>query len=81
MGQKPNFESVKGFDEAWGDLEHPFYTNAEHSSWKITCNKVARYLHNFNGGDAFFYIPPTPFGGELENYNFLLAKSMWDWHA
>lgn len=50
MGQKPNFESIKGFDEAWADLEHPFYTNAEHASWKITCNKVPRYLYNFNGG-------------------------------
>lgn len=63
MGQKSNYDSVKGFDEAWSDLEHPFYTNGEHPSWKITCNKVARYLHNFNGGDAIFYIPPSPFGG------------------
>ena len=63
MGQKPNYESVKGFDDAWADLEHPFYTNGEHPSWKITCNKVPRYLHNFTGGDAIFYIPPSSFGG------------------
>lgn len=81
MGQKTNYESIKGFDDAWADLDHQFHTNGEHPTWKITCNKVARYLHNFNGGDAIFYIPPSPFGGEIENYNFFVAKAMWDWHA
>ena len=38
-------------------------------------------MYNYNGGQAIFYIPPTPFAGEIENYNFLIAKDLWDWHA
>lgn len=35
-------------------------------------------MHNFDGGEAIFYIPPYPFHTEIENYNFFLAKSFWD---
>lgn len=31
----------------------------------------------FEHGDAFFYIPPFPFSGEVESYNFLYALDIW----
>ena len=81
MGQKENYQEIKGFEQAWSDIVHPFYTNSDHSSWKTTCNKAYRYFYNFNGGEAIFYIPPTPFSGEIQNYNFFMSKSIWDMHA
>lgn len=34
MGQKHNTDSIKGFDEAWADPDHPFHTNADHPTWR-----------------------------------------------
>lgn len=77
-GMDSNYQSIKGFEEAWSEIYEPFFTNQDHSSWKTTCPKTFRYQYNFIGGEAIFYIPPAPFHGELENYNFLLSKAMWD---
>ena len=65
MGQKENHNSIKGFDDAWGDADHPFYTNGDHSSWKSSAAKGYRVHYNFCGGPAYFYIPPGNFSGEL----------------
>lgn len=81
MGQKENYQEIKGFDDAWADTVNPFYTNADHPSWKTTVSKTYRVHLNFNGGDAYFYIPPTNFIGEIEDYNFLVSKAIWDLHA
>jgi sulfide:quinone oxidoreductase len=62
-GQKQNFQEIKGFEEAWADVVHPFYTNADHLSWKTSVSKSYRVHLNFNGGNAFFYIPPGNFYG------------------
>jgi len=70
--------SIKGLEEAWADPQHPFYTCTDHPSWKNSSSTAYRWLHNFQGGEAIFYIPPYPFHTEIENYNFLLAKSIWD---
>ena len=77
-GMENNHQSIKGFEDAWADLDSPFHTNQDHSSWKNTDIKHYRYQYNFMGGEAIFYIPPAPFHGEVENYNFLLSKAMWD---
>lgn len=69
---------IKGFEEAWADPNHQFHTSRDHPSWKTSSNKAVRFLHNFVGGEAIFYIPPGPFHGEIENYNFFLAKDIWD---
>lgn len=63
VGQKNNFEHIAGFEDAWADRFHPFYTNLDHSSWKTDVNKAARTHKNFNGGEAIFYIPPGNFHG------------------
>jgi hypothetical protein len=81
IGQKDDTHSVKGFEEAWADNFHPFYTNADHPSWKSTNGKGYRGHYNFNGGPAYFYIPPGNYYGEIENYNFLIAKNFWDAQA
>lgn len=69
---------IKGMDEAWADPLHPFFVCVDHPSWKTNAAKPYRFLHNFSGGEAIFYIPPYPFHTEIENYNFLLAKALWD---
>lgn len=81
MGQKENYQSIKGFEDAWADTSSPFYTNQDHSSWKTTTAKGYRVHYNFNGGPAYFYIPPNNYYGELENYNFLISKNFWNLHA
>lgn len=80
-GQKDNTSSVKGFDEAWADTVNPFYTNLDHPSWKTTVSKSYRVHLNFNGGDAFFYIPPGNYYGQFTDYNFLVSKAIWNLHA
>lgn len=76
-GLKPQ-SNVKGFDEAWADLEHHVYADQDHESWKLSASKTFRYIHNFPGGEALYCIPPAPFHGEIEHYNFFLAKELWD---
>lgn len=77
-GLRQQSSHIKGFEEAWADPTHPVYSSADHPSWKSTSVTQFRYIHNFQGGEAIFYIPPYPFHTEIENYNFLLAKSYWD---
>ena len=81
MGRKDNFQSIKGFEDAWADTLHPFYTNQDHNSWKSSVNKSFRVHLNFNGGNAYFYIPPKDFYGEIQDYNFFVSKGYWDMHA
>ena len=81
MGQKENYQEIKGFDDAWSDVVHPFYTNADHPSWKTSVSKSYRVHLNFNGGNAFFYIPQGNFFGEIQDYNFLISKAVWDLQA
>ena len=73
-GLKEDPTSIKGFDEAWLDEEAPFFTNNNHPGWKFGSAKPYRWMYNFNGGEAIFYIPPAPYHGAIESYNFLMAK-------
>ncbi len=77
VGQHNDF-SIKGFEENWADPETNFHVALEHPSWKLTEPKGVRYINNFTGGQAYFYIPPEPYSGHIENYNFFTAKSIWD---
>ena len=63
MGQKDNYNSIKGFEDAWSDPDHPFYTNNDHPSWKTTTAKGYRVHYNYNGGPVYFYIPPNNYYG------------------
>ena len=77
-GMDNDFESIKGFEDAWVDLSSNFFCNQDHPTWRTTCTKPPRYLYNFQGGEAIFYIPPAPFHGTFENYNFFLSKEIWN---
>ena len=44
------------------------------SDWKSAVNKHMRFHYSHNNGDAMFVIPPYPFAGEVENYNFFLTR-------
>lgn len=80
MGQKDNWETIKGFEEAWVDPDHPFFVAKDHPTWKTSVSKPYRWHYNFRGGNAYVYIPPAPFHGEIECYNFFLSKYIWNWY-
>lgn len=80
MGQRDNIESIKGFEEAWMDTENTFFVAKDHPTWRTSVNKMYRWHYNFRFGKAYFYIPPAPFHGEIECYNFFLAKYIWNWY-
>lgn len=80
MGMAENVEAIKGFDEAWGSEDHPVFAPKDHPSWKGYLHKYPRWHYNFNNGDAYFCIPPYPFRGEIETYNFLISTDVWRWY-
>lgn len=59
-GLKPE-RNVKGFDDPWAESYHPLFSSADHPTWRTTSTKTYRFLNNFAGGEAIFYIPPYPF--------------------
>lgn len=62
VGEKFAYDRIKGFDEAWADVDSSFYVQKQHPSWK-TSSKTYRWNHNFYGGDAYFVIPKFPILG------------------
>jgi hypothetical protein len=59
-------------------VPNPIHT-IDHPSWRASDHKYTRWHYNFNHGDAYFVIPPYPFSGEVENYNFFLSHRIWEW--
>ena len=47
MGQKNNFKTITGFEDAWQDPNHPFYACQDH---KNNIKKAFPYLNNFGSG-------------------------------
>lgn len=80
MGMAENVDAIKGFDEAWGSEDHPVFAPKDHPGWKGYLHKYPRWHYNFNNGDAYFCIPPYPFRGEIETYNFLISTDVWKWY-
>lgn len=56
-----------------------YYIYLDHPSWRSVQHKYTKWHYNFNHGDAYFVIPPFPFAGEVECYNFLLSHRIWEW--
>lgn len=79
MGMKDDTESIKGLEEAWKDSMHPVFTQKDHPSWRSVEHKYTRWHYNFDHGEAYFVIPPYPFAGEVESYNFFLSQRIWEW--
>lgn len=39
--------------------------------------KIIGAIGTFETGDVYYYIPPFPFSGEVETYNFIFAENIW----
>lgn len=79
-GMKYDFDAIEGFYDAWGNTETPIYASLDHPTWKVFDTKYQRHIGNFTHGDAYFYIPPGPFKGEVADYNFLATQAAWDYY-
>lgn len=53
------------------------YIQIDHSTWRAFMHKYPKWHYNFNSGDAYFCIPPYPFRGEVETYNFFISTDLW----
>lgn len=83
-GMKENLEAIKGFEQAWSHPDHPVFAAKDHFTWKSDLHKYPRYHYNFNSGEAYFCIPPYPFRGEIETYNWFVSVDVWNtfkWHG
>lgn len=70
MGLAPDWEVISGLREALANPEAPVYANYDLPSAGA---KYKEFAAMASGGDIFFYIPPFPFGGEIESMNLLVA--------
>jgi len=77
-GLQYDFDAIEGFYDAWRDLDCPVYAPMDHPDWRIFDFKYTKHVGNFFHGDAYFYIPPRPFRGEVTDYNFLASTAAWD---
>ena len=34
VGLQDDYQSIKGFEEAYVDMDHPVYSNFDHTSWR-----------------------------------------------
>jgi sulfide:quinone oxidoreductase len=60
MGLKEDMDSIKGFEDAWNDVDHPVFTNKDSYTWKSNVHKEPKFHYSFTSGDAYFCIPPYP---------------------
>lgn len=80
LGMKDKFDDIKGFKEAWDNDYCPVYTTYNSPKWSAGHNKQSRWIGNYTHGDAYFYIPPYPFKGEIAAYHFLQAHDYWEYY-
>merc|ERR1740115_5201 len=78
-GMNYDWNTIKGFEAAWADFDTPVYTTHNHSSWNLSNVKYLRQHGNYFHGDAYFYIPPGNYRGEVASFNFLATAAQWDW--
>jgi len=78
-GMKYDLKSIEGFWAAWEDPLCPVYSTMDHPNWPATGVKFLRHHGNYFHGDAYFYIPPGNYRGEVAAYNFLATAVQWEW--
>jgi NADPH-dependent 2,4-dienoyl-CoA reductase/sulfur reductase-like enzyme len=78
-GIKHDFTQIKGFYDALEDPEHPVYASKDPDSWRAGVHKYAKYITNYKQGNGFFCIPPYPYAGEVECFNFFVSNEVWSW--
>jgi NADH dehydrogenase FAD-containing subunit len=79
-GLEEDLSAIKGFEEAFSDLNHPVFTHREHPTWKANDMKHQRWIYNYTNGNAFYCIPPYPYRGEISSFNFFPAAQVWRWY-
>lgn len=79
-GMDSNPGAIEGLDDAWADLDHPVYANQDHPSWRGNDHPYQKWHYNYTSGDAIFCIPPYPYTGEIECFNFFTSCEVWDWY-
>jgi hypothetical protein len=78
-GMNENIDAIPGLEAAWAHHDHPVYVPKDHPTWKGDLHKYPKYHYNFCSGDAYFCIPPYPFRGEVETYNFFVSLDIWSY--
>lgn len=73
-GIAEDWDAIKGFKEAVQDPDCPVYSSNYYPENK---DELLSSSCLFENGDAYFYIPPFPFSGEVETYNFIFNIKMW----
>lgn len=76
-GLKHAPEKIEGLNAAWEQFMHPVFAAKDHPSWKGNEHKYARWHYNYTSGPAIFCIPPYPYAGEIENFNFFVSDHVW----
>ncbi len=70
-----DYDSVPGLKECLEAENCPVYSTDNFGP----SDKYTECLALFESGSSFFFIPPFPFSGEVETYNFLVALDLWDY--
>lgn len=73
-GISEDYEKINGLTEALKDENSPVYTPNYFHEDK---DKIIGAISNFESGDAYYYIPPFPYAGEVETFNFLFSENLW----
>lgn len=74
VGLAPDWDAIQGFREALAEPSVPVYANYDLPTSPL---KFKEFITMANHGDIFFYIPPFPFGGEIESMNLLAALDIF----
>lgn len=73
-GIPEDYEKIQGLSDALKDDEAPVYSPNFYPENK---EKILGAISIFETGNAYYYIPPFPFAGESETFNFLFSENLW----
>lgn len=73
-GITEDYDQIKGLNEALKDPNCPVFSP---NYFPADDEEVLGAIATFETGDAYYYIPPFPFSGEVETYNFLFSEGIW----
>lgn len=55
-------------------FEYQLFKYSDPESWRAGVHKYAKYITNYKHGNGFFCIPPYPYAGEVECFNFFVSN-------
>lgn len=80
-GLKHDVGLVDGLANAWKTYDIPVHVAKDHPDWRANEFKFPRWHFNYTSGDAIFCIPPYPYAGEIECFNFFASTEIWKYFA